>query len=108
MTLTPSAERLEVELSIPVFTTHVCRGLDSNTQLSACEANALTDCATAVVCLIVYMLFAIVSFCSCMFCCLVMFGFFGCLLVYGFFVYVLFVCRCIPCCFLVLEYVWRS
>ena len=30
MTLTPIAERLTVELSLPVFTTLVCRGWDSN------------------------------------------------------------------------------
>ena len=35
------AERLAVELSLPVFTTKVCRGWDSNIQLSACEANVL-------------------------------------------------------------------
>ena len=45
--LTPIAERLAVELSLPVFTTKVCRGWDSNTQPSACGANALTNCATA-------------------------------------------------------------
>ena len=48
VTLTPIAERLEVELSLPVFTTFVCRW-DSNTQPSACGANALTGCATAAV-----------------------------------------------------------
>ena len=32
VTLTPIAERLAVELSLPVFTTQVCRGWDSNTQ----------------------------------------------------------------------------
>ena len=42
VTLTPNAERLAVELSLPVFTSWVCRGWDSNTQPSACEANALT------------------------------------------------------------------
>ena len=40
MTLTPVAERLVVELSLPIFTTYVCRGGD--TSLSQCEANALT------------------------------------------------------------------
>ena len=45
MTLTPVTGRLAVELSIPGFKTYVCRGLDSNTQHFACEANALTDCA---------------------------------------------------------------
>ena len=43
VTLTPSADRLAVELSLPVFTTYVCRGLDSNTQ------HALTYYATAAV-----------------------------------------------------------
>ena len=38
MTLTPIAERLAVELSQPVFTTKVCRGLDSKTQPSTCGA----------------------------------------------------------------------
>ena len=47
MTLTLVAERLVVDLSLPVLTTYVCRGWDSNTQISACEANTLTDCATA-------------------------------------------------------------
>ena len=41
VTSAPIAERLAVELSLPVFTTYVCRGWDSNTQPSACEANAL-------------------------------------------------------------------
>ena len=35
--------------SLPVFTTKVCRGWDSKTQPSACEANTLTHCATAAV-----------------------------------------------------------
>ena len=43
------AEDWAVELSLPVSTTWVCRGWDSNTQPSACEANAQTHCATAVV-----------------------------------------------------------
>ena len=48
MTLAPNAERLAVELSLPVLTTKVCRGLDSSTQPSACGAKALTQCcATA-------------------------------------------------------------
>ena len=47
VTLTPIAGRLAVELSLPVFTTYVCRGWDSNTQPSACGVNALTHCATA-------------------------------------------------------------
>ena len=37
VTLTPIAERLAVELSLPVSTTRVCRGWDSNTQPSACS-----------------------------------------------------------------------
>ena len=49
LTLTPIAERFEVELSLPFFTDYVCRGWDSNTQPFACEAIALTDCATAAV-----------------------------------------------------------
>ena len=43
--LTPIAERLAVELSLPLFTISVCRGWDSNTQ----PPNALTHCATAAV-----------------------------------------------------------
>ena len=46
-TLTPIAERLAVELSLPVFTSSFCRDWDSNTQPSASEANALAHCATA-------------------------------------------------------------
>ena len=42
--LTPFAERLAVELSIPNFTTYVYCGLDSNTQPFACGANALFHC----------------------------------------------------------------
>ena len=49
VTLTPIAERLAVELSLPVFTTWVCCGWDSNTQPSAWGANALTHCSTAAV-----------------------------------------------------------
>ena len=49
VTLTPIAERLALELSLPVFTTWVCRGWDSNTQPSTCGANALSQCATAAV-----------------------------------------------------------
>ena len=45
VTLTPITERLVVELSPPVFTTLVYRVWYSNTQPSACEANALTKCA---------------------------------------------------------------
>ena len=47
VTFTPIVELLAVELSLPVFTTWVCRGWDSNTQPSACGANALINCATA-------------------------------------------------------------
>ena len=47
MTLTPIAERLAVQLSLPVFTTTVYRGWGLNSQPSACGANALTDCDTA-------------------------------------------------------------
>ena len=47
--LTPIAERLAVELSLPVFTTWICRDWDSNIQPSACEANAITHCASAAV-----------------------------------------------------------
>ena len=39
--LTPVAERLAVELSLPVLTSKVCRRWDSNIQPSACETNAL-------------------------------------------------------------------
>ena len=49
VTLTPSAESLAVLLWLPVFTTWVCRGWNSNVQPSACEANALPGCATATV-----------------------------------------------------------
>ena len=41
VTLTAIAERLAVVLSLPVFTTKVCRSSDLNTQPSACEVNAL-------------------------------------------------------------------
>ena len=49
MKLTPVAERLPVELSLPVFTTKACQGWDSNTQPSAFEAKSLSDCVTAAV-----------------------------------------------------------
>ena len=49
-TLTPFAERFAVEMSIlGFFLPQGCRSLDSNTQHSACKANALTHCATATV-----------------------------------------------------------
>ena len=41
-----------MELLLPVSTTYVCRGRDSNTQPPACAANALTHCATSVTFLI--------------------------------------------------------
>ena len=44
VTLTPIA----VELLLPLFSTKVCRGWDSNTQPSACKANALRNCVTEV------------------------------------------------------------
>ena len=49
VTLTPIDKRLAEELSLPVFTTKVCRDWGSNTQLSACGANAMTHCAIATV-----------------------------------------------------------
>ena len=45
----PWHSRLAVKLSPPVFTTWVRRGWDSNTQPSACWANALMHYATAAV-----------------------------------------------------------
>ena len=53
VTLTPIAERLAVELSLYVCTAYVCRGWYSNTQPSACRANALTHCATTAVTLFI-------------------------------------------------------
>ena len=47
MTQTPVAERIAEELTLPVFSIQVCRGSDSITQISACEANAITNCDTA-------------------------------------------------------------
>ena len=47
MTITPVAKHLVVELSLPVLTTCVCCGWDSDIQPTACKANTLTDCATA-------------------------------------------------------------
>ena len=49
MALTLIAERFAVELSQIVLTSYVCRGLDSNTQSSACEANVLTHGAIAAI-----------------------------------------------------------
>ena len=60
VTLTPFAESLAEELSLTVFTTKVCRGCDSNTQRSACGANALTQCATAAACCLLFLLFLFV------------------------------------------------
>ena len=45
VTLKPVAECLAVELSLLVFTILICRGRDSITQPSACDANTLIDCA---------------------------------------------------------------
>ena len=53
VTLAPNAERLAVELSLPMLTTWNCRGWDSNTQPSVCGANDLTYCATTAARLIV-------------------------------------------------------
>ena len=47
-TLKPIAERVAVELSLPLLRTKVCRGWDSNTKPSA-SVNALTHCATVTV-----------------------------------------------------------
>ena len=47
VTLSTVAERLAVELSLPIFTISVYNGCDSNFQPSACEANAITDYGTA-------------------------------------------------------------
>ena len=47
--ITPIAERLAVELSLPAFITEFCRGLDSNTKHSTCGANAPTHSEIAVV-----------------------------------------------------------
>ena len=41
VTLAPVAERLAVELSLPVFAAKVCRDQGSNPDLPAHEANAL-------------------------------------------------------------------
>ena len=49
MTLTFIAERLAVEISLPVFTTKVCRSWDSSIQPSAYVTYALTHCAIAAV-----------------------------------------------------------
>ena len=47
VTLTPIAEQLAMELSLPISTTRVCHNWDLNNQPSACQAKALTHCATA-------------------------------------------------------------
>ena len=46
LAITLIVERLAVELLLSVFTTWVCRGWNLNTQPFACEAKALTHCAT--------------------------------------------------------------
>ena len=48
VTPTIFAERIAVEMSLPVFTTEVCYGFDSKTQPSAYDANALIHATTAV------------------------------------------------------------
>ena len=47
MTLTPHADSLAVELSLPALTTEDCRGWNLKTQPIACRAKALNHCATA-------------------------------------------------------------
>ena len=47
MSLTLVAERLAVELSLPVLTSMVYRGRILNNQPIGCEANVLSDCALA-------------------------------------------------------------
>ena len=47
VTLTPYAESLVVELSLPALRTEDCRGWNSKTKPCACRANALNHCATA-------------------------------------------------------------
>ena len=47
--VTSQDERLAVELPLPVYTTYICRGWNSNIQPSACAANVLTHCATPAV-----------------------------------------------------------
>ena len=42
------AERLAVDLSLPVLTAKVCRAWDSFTHSSACAANALTHCFSGI------------------------------------------------------------
>lgn len=49
-TLRLIARRLAVELSLPILSTKVCHDWDSNSHLSACQANALTHCATVETC----------------------------------------------------------
>ena len=51
--ITPNAEPLVLELSLPVFTNYVFCDWDSNTQSFACGANCLAHCATAVTLLFV-------------------------------------------------------
>ena len=54
--ITPNAEPLVLELSLPVFNNYVCRSWDSNTQSYACGANCLAHFVTAVTLLFVFFL----------------------------------------------------
>ena len=49
VTLTPVAEHLTVELSLPVIRLQSVAERDSNTKPSACKAKVLTDCGTPAV-----------------------------------------------------------
>lgn len=53
VTLKTIAERSAVELKLPVFTIRVCRDWDEYTQPFAYAANALTNCATAAIYLVI-------------------------------------------------------
>ena len=61
--LTPIAESFAGELTLPFFTTWVSRSRDSNTQLSACEANALAHCFTAAVigCILFWVTYKVIT-----------------------------------------------
>ena len=63
VTLTPIAESFAGELTLPFFTTWVCRGRDLNTKLSACEANALAHCFTAAVigCILFWVTYKVIT-----------------------------------------------
>ena len=61
VSLTLNAKHIAVKLSLPVLTTWVCRGRDSNTQPSACRANALTHCPIAVEKIFKFRYFIIIS-----------------------------------------------